>query len=81
MHFFFFPSLELLSLSVRGVPLLAMAFTTPPLLLLLALLSVVSGLDNGLGKTPPMNWSPWNHFTIHATAEVILDNARALKVC
>ena len=41
-------------------------------------LGLVFGLDNGLGRTPPLNWSPWNHFTIHADESVIMDNARAL---
>jgi alpha-galactosidase len=48
------------------------------LLTVLLMCRSVKGLDNGLGKTPPMNWSPWNHFTIHASEEMILDNARAL---
>jgi hypothetical protein len=50
-----------------------------PLWVLLAVgccLVPTRALDNGLGKTPPMTWSPWNHFTIHATEEMILDNAR-----
>lgn len=25
-----------------------------------------------------MTWSPWNHFTIHATEDIILANAKAL---
>ena len=52
-----------------------------PLLLLLFCSAAVlpaTGLDNGLGRTPPMTWSPWNHFTIHATEDIILANAKAL---
>lgn len=26
------------------------------------LLVIVKGLDNGLGKTPPMGWNSWNKF-------------------
>ena len=29
-------------------------------------------------RRPLQNWSPWNHFTIHATEDVIMGNARAL---
>lgn len=31
-------------------------------ILLLAVLSVVSALDNGLARTPPMGWNSWERF-------------------
>ncbi len=32
---------------------------------------LVKGLDNGLGKTPPMGWNSWNKFGCHINETVI----------
>lgn len=31
-------------------------------IILIMLTAVAVGLDNGLGKTPPMGWNSWNHY-------------------
>lgn len=31
-------------------------------IILLTLIFIIQGLDNGLGKTPPMGWNSWNKF-------------------
>jgi alpha-galactosidase len=35
------------------------------------LITVVLGLDNGLGKTPPMGWNSWNKFGCNINETVI----------
>jgi alpha-galactosidase len=56
------------------------------LLLLIALLAVAMGLDNGLGKTPPMGWNSWNKFhcdinetLIKETADLLVSTGLAAK--
>lgn len=41
------------------------------LLILSILITVVLGLDNGLGKTPPMGWNSWNKFGCNINETVI----------
>ena len=46
--------------------------------LLLALLGLCGGLDNGLGLSPPMGFNTWNYFGCNVTEQVVLDAAHAL---
>eukprot|EP01050_Picozoa_sp_SAG11_P018924 SAG11_NODE_2936_length_2825_cov_2.224138_3_plen_108_part_00 len=52
------------------------------LLLLLLLLAggapVVHGLDNGLGRTPPLGWSGFNFFAFQLNESIMLETADAL---
>lgn len=32
------------------------------IILLIAIMTFVLSLDNGLARTPPMGWNSWNHF-------------------
>lgn len=32
------------------------------MILILVIIGGALGLDNGLGKTPPMGWNSWNHY-------------------
>ena len=52
----------------------------------LLLLFLVSALDNGLGRTPPMGWNSWNHFhcninetLIRQTADLMVSTGLAAK--
>ena len=36
-------------------------------------------LDNGLGRTPPLTFSVWNFFGLHANESVVLETAAALE--
>jgi alpha-galactosidase len=49
-------------------------------------ISAVVGLDNGLGKTPPMGWNSWNRFAcginetlIRQTADLMVSTGLAAK--
>jgi alpha-galactosidase len=42
------------------------------------LLLAVNALDNGLGRTPPMGWNPWNKFACNINEELIKQTADAL---
>ncbi|CAF1017728.1 unnamed protein product [Adineta ricciae] len=44
----------------------------------LSLVSIISSLDNGLGKTPQMGWNSWNHFGCRINETVIRETADAL---
>ncbi|CAG9330244.1 unnamed protein product [Blepharisma stoltei] len=45
---------------------------------LLLILSSAFALNNGLGKTPQMGWSTWNHFACNINATVITSAASAM---
>jgi len=45
---------------------------------LLAVLSTVSALDNGLGLTPQMGWNSWNKFACNVNETVIRQTADAI---
>lgn len=47
------------------------------LILLLCLLPAL-GLDNGLGRTPPMGWNSWNHFGCKINETIIKETADLL---
>ena len=36
------------------------------------------GLDNGLGRTPPMGWNSWNHFGCKINETIIMETADLL---
>eukprot|EP00656_Telonema_subtile_P031596 TRINITY_DN3456_c0_g1_i1.p1 TRINITY_DN3456_c0_g1~~TRINITY_DN3456_c0_g1_i1.p1 ORF type:complete len:446 (+),score=71.67 TRINITY_DN3456_c0_g1_i1:145-1482(+) len=38
----------------------------------------VNGLENGLGRTPPLGWSSWNYFAENVTESLILATADAM---
>ena len=48
------------------------------LLALLSLFSSTAGLDNGLGKVPPLGWSSWNYFANDINETVIMEMADAM---
>ena len=48
-------------------------------LLILWSVPVVSALDNGLGRTPPMGWNTWNTFACNISESLIKDTARIMK--
>ena len=48
------------------------------LIIAAALAARATGLDNGLGLTPPLAWSSWNCFALGANESGVLANARAL---
>ena len=39
------------------------------------LLTLPLGLDNGLGRLPPLTFSVWNFFGLHANESVVLETA------
>jgi alpha-galactosidase len=41
-------------------------------------LPVVVGLDNGLGRTPPMGWNSWNNFNCDIHQDLIQQTAQAM---
>ena len=43
------------------------------------LLTLPLALDNGLGRTPPLTFSVWNFFGLHANESVVLETAAALE--
>ena len=43
------------------------------------LLTLPLGLDNGLGRLPPLTFSVWNFFGLHANESVVLETAAALE--
>nr|XP_056722204.1 alpha-N-acetylgalactosaminidase-like [Euleptes europaea] len=45
-----------------------------PLMLILGLVSGTSSLDNGLLRTPPMGWVPWEHFRCNTDCQHEPDN-------
>ena len=45
----------------------------------LFLLAATSALNNGLGSTPQLGWSTWNHFFCDINETVILESAKAIK--
>ncbi|XP_060116673.1 alpha-N-acetylgalactosaminidase-like [Heteronotia binoei] len=45
-----------------------------PLMFVLGLLADASSLDNGLLRTPPMGWVPWEHFRCNTDCEKEPDN-------
>ncbi len=47
-------------------------------IIFLSLLSLISSADNGLGKTPPMGWTSWNHFQCNINEELIKKTADRL---
>lgn len=66
--------------SQRNDPLV-MANASMLLLLLLGTLSFpvpTRALDNGLGRTPPMGWNSWNHFSCGIHEDLIQEMADAL---
>jgi alpha-galactosidase len=38
----------------------------------------VTGLDNGLGKTPPMGWNSWNHYGCKINETIVKETADLL---
>ena len=46
--------------------------------LLLGLLRLAAGLDNGLARTPPMGWSSWNAFHDQIDEALVRETADAL---
>lgn len=48
------------------------------ILLLASLAALTSCLDNGLGRTPPMGWSTWNHFGCNISETIIKETADLL---
>ncbi|RIB28539.1 Glycoside Hydrolase Family 27 protein [Gigaspora rosea] len=46
--------------------------------LIIAFITIVSGLDNGLGRTPPMGWNTWNHFQCQVNEQLLKDSADAM---
>ena len=48
------------------------------LCLILIFLAVVSCLDNGLGRTPPMGWNSWNHFGCNINETIVKETADLL---
>lgn len=72
----------------RRSPLTLIIFihTMRLIILLIGLLMLVSALDNGLGRTPPMGWNTWNHFgckinetLIKQTADLLVSTGLAAK--
>ena len=47
-------------------------------LLLLLVVGTTRALDNGLGRTPPMGWNSWNHFSCGIHEDLIQEMADAL---
>ena len=47
--------------------------------LALVLVMNAAGLDNGLGKTPPMGWNSWNKFACNLNETVIRQTVDLLK--
>jgi hypothetical protein len=43
-----------------------------------ALLTPCHGLDNGLGRTPPLGWSSWNYFATHINETLFREMADAM---
>ncbi len=48
------------------------------LLAILALVTIVLTLDNGLGKTPPMGWNSWNKFNCNINETVFRETVDLL---
>ena len=58
-------------------------FVALPGALLLALrltlgLPLAAALDNGVGRTPPLGWSSWNHFAAHISSDILKQAADAM---
>ena len=47
------------------------------LCLLYCTANIAFGLDNGLGRTPPMGWNSWNHFHFNCSDQLIRETADA----
>ena len=45
---------------------------------LLAALPLAAALDNGVGRTPPLGWSSWNHFAAHISSDILKQAADAM---
>jgi alpha-galactosidase len=59
---------------------------TKVLITVFLLIGIISSLDNGLGRTPPMGWNSWNRFAcgidealIKQTADLIVSTGLAAK--
>jgi hypothetical protein len=48
------------------------------ILVIVLAISLVSGLDNGVGLTPPMGWNSWNHFGCYINETIIKTTADLL---
>lgn len=44
---------------------------------LLLLVSVLA-LDNGLGRTPPMGWNPWNKYGCNISEQIVKETVESL---
>lgn len=47
-------------------------------LCLLYLILNIFALDNGLGKTPPMGWNPWNKYGCNISEAIVRDTVDSL---
>lgn len=50
----------------------------PKYLFICVILMTVCALDNGLGKTPPMGWNPWNKYGCNISEDIVKSTAQAL---
>lgn len=50
----------------------------PSVLLICLCMLGVYGLDNGLGRTPPMGWNSWNYFTCNINEGIVRSIADAI---
>ena len=48
------------------------------LLVFVSILHSIKSLDNGLGRTPQMGWSSWNHFRCAVDSQLIMETADAM---
>ncbi|CAG8487037.1 2233_t:CDS:10 [Diversispora eburnea] len=49
-----------------------------PIFIVASFIGIVLGLENGLGRTPPMGWNSWNHFGCNVDENLIKETADAL---
>jgi len=47
-------------------------------LTIILLISIGYCLDNGLGKTPPMGWNPWNKYACNISEDIVKSTVEVL---